>query len=153
MLRLLNAGFWIALAGLAGCVDVNGGAVELKWEIRKQEGTSASCGAMELARVGLVGTPVEGSSGEAFDFEWPCSDLQAATDFVVTPGRYAIQIEARCDGAGKIAVANTPSAIVRDVSNGNVVELNTLLIEKKKIVGDVTGVICQSPAPDAGPSN
>jgi hypothetical protein len=150
MIRLPKAALWFALAGLAGCVDVNGGAVEFKWEIRKEDGTGSSCGGTEVARVRVIGEPTA-DAGEAFDYDWPCSDYKAATDFVIQPGRYAIRIEPVC-ATGLVAVATVPEPIVRDISNGYVAELNTLLIEKRKKAGDNSGVICQPPATSARPS-
>jgi hypothetical protein len=155
MIRLPQAALWFALAGLAGCVDVNGGAVEFKWEIRKDDGTGSSCDGMQVAAVRVIAEPTPDSNGattgELFDDSWPCTDYKAATDFVIEPGRYAIRIEPVCP-AGLEAVATVPQPIVRDVSNGYVVELNTLLIEKRKKAGDTTGLICQPPAMSARPS-
>src|SRR5687767_11211354 len=37
----------------AGCVDVNGGAVELSWDVRDMEGNSSTCEALELETVQL----------------------------------------------------------------------------------------------------
>jgi hypothetical protein len=151
MIRLPKAALWFALAGLAGCVDVNGGAVEFKWEIRKEDGSSSTCGVTKVAEVRVIGEPTAASNGTAFDYDWPCSDYKAATDFVIPPGRYAIRIEPVCP-TGLVAVATVPEPIVRDISNGYVAELNTLLIEKRKKAGDSTGEICQPPAMSARPS-
>jgi len=155
MIRLPKAALWFALAGLAGCVDVNGGAVEFKWEIREEDGTGSSCGVTEVDRVRVLGEPTADSNGtitgEMFDYDWPCSDYKAATEFVIQPGRYAIRIEPVCRGT-LVPVATVPQPIVRDISNGYVAELNTLLIEKRKKAGDNSGVICQPPATSARPS-
>jgi hypothetical protein len=143
MLRYQAAGLWIALVGcLAGCVDVNGGAVEVRWEIRKTDGTKTDCTDARVARVRLVAAPVSGAP--PLTRSWPCTDYQAATAFDLPPGRYALSIESVCRGedAGvSMAVEHVPDPIIRDVTSGNVAELNTLLIEK--VPG--TGVICQTP--------
>jgi hypothetical protein len=155
MIRLPKAALWFALAGLAGCVDVNGGAVEFKWEIRKQDGKQSTCGETQVESVRVTCTPIADSSGaitgELFQHSWPCSDYKAASEFVIQPGRYSIAIDVVCPGT-LVPVATVPQPILRDVSNGYVVELNTLLIEKRKRAGDSTGFICQPPASSARPS-
>jgi hypothetical protein len=109
----------------AGCVDINGGAVEVRWEIRQADGDQTSCGDTKVAEVVLCARPVEG--GPATCRYWPCTEYQGTTAFSIEPGRYALSIAPRC--ATGIPNANVPAPILRDITNGNVTELNTLLIE------------------------
>jgi hypothetical protein len=128
--------------GLVSCVDVNGGAVELRWEIRNSDGAKWDCGEAQVARVRLHAEAIAG--GKSLDRSWACHEYQAATAFELTPGRYALSIEPVCGGedAGPTtAMARVPEPILRDISNGNVAELNTLLIEKLPR----TGAICPNP--------
>jgi hypothetical protein len=126
MIRYRTAGLLLVIGCLSGCVDINGGAVELRWEIRKADGSSISCATAQVARVRLVATPVGG--GDVQTEDWPCNDYEGATAFDVPPGRYAMVIAPLCTSGDPSA--HVPDPIIRDVSNGNVAELNTLLIEK-----------------------
>jgi hypothetical protein len=142
MIRYQAAKFLIALVCLAGCVDVNGGAVELRWEIRKTDGAKTSCADAGVARVRLIAAPTSGAM--PITRSWACNDYQAATAFDLPPGRYALSIEAVCageDAGSSTAQERVPEPILRDISSGTVAELNTLLIEK--LPG--TGVICPTP--------
>ena len=141
MIRYQAAKFLIALVTLAGCVDVNGGAVELRWEIRKTDGTKTTCTDARVAWVRLVAAPTSGTT--PITRSWLCDDYQAATAFDLPPGRYALSIESVCrgDDAGPVANERVPEPIIRDITSGNVAELNTLLIEK--LPG--TGLICPAP--------
>jgi hypothetical protein len=137
MIRYQATAFWLVLGCLAGCVDVNGGAVELRWEIRRSEGEGFSCAQAQVARVRLVAAPIGG--GTAFTQDWSCNDYGGTTAFDIPPGRYALSIAPVCGSdAGAPPAARVPDPITRDITNGNVAELNTLLIEKLPDAG----VIC-----------
>ena len=131
MIRNQVAGFLLVLGCLAACVDINGGAVELRWEIRKTDGRKSDCSETQVSQVRLCATPV-GSTGSAVCDEWTCSDYQGSTGFDIAPGRYALAITPVCSDGSKPS-ASVPEPVVRDISNGNVAELNTLLIVK---IGD-----------------
>jgi hypothetical protein len=141
MIRYQAAKFLIALVCLASCVDVNGGAVELRWEIRKTDGNRTSCADAGVARVRLIAAPLSGAP--PIYRTWNCDDHQAATAFDLPPGRYALSIQSVCSGedAGVQAAERVPEPILRDITSGNVAELNTLLIEK--LPG--SGLICPTP--------
>ena len=128
MIRNQTVGLWLVLGCLAGCVDINGGAVELRWEIRQTDGNKTDCSDTLVAEVQLCATPVD-SVGSGYCEQWTCSDYQGSTGFSIVPGRYALAIKPVC-ADGSTALASVPDAIVRDISNGNVAELNTLVIVK-----------------------
>jgi hypothetical protein len=138
MIRYQAAGFSLALVCLAGCVDVNGGAVELRWEIRNPSGQKQTCTDAKLPTVQLCAIPLAG--GTTLCRTWPCSDYQGTTDFNIPAGRYALAFQPSCANAGTPS-AEWPAPITRDISNGNVAELNTLLIEKLPNIGS----ICSTP--------
>src|SRR4051812_27662501 len=97
MIRYQAAKILIALVcGLAGCVDVNGGAVELRWEIRKTDGTKTSCADARVPQVRLVAAPTSGVP--PIYRTWDCDAYQAATAFDLPPDRYALSIESVCPG-------------------------------------------------------
>jgi hypothetical protein len=127
----------VIAAGCSACVDINGGAVELRWEIRKADGAKTDCTDTQLARVQLCATPDDG--GAPYCEDWACVDYQGSTDFAIRPGRYSLAIQPLCAG-GETPSASVPAPILRDITNGYVATLNTLLIVK---VG--TGFICPTP--------
>ena len=135
MIRHLTAGILGALVTLTGCVDINGGAVELRWEIRKMDGARSSCSSERVESVTLCATGSDAGATECYP-SFRCSDSGGSTEFVIPPGRYSLAIELGCVGGGD-ALAILPDPIVRDISNGNVAELNTLLIVKNS-----TSFIC-----------
>ena len=127
MIRSQTRGLLVLLGCLAGCVDINGGAVELRWEIGQVDGSKTTCGETQVARVRLCATPEDG--GAALCNDWLCSDYQGATAFDIPSGRYALSIAPLCTD-GSTPSAAVPAPIVRDISNGDVAQLNTLLIVK-----------------------
>ena len=131
---------------LAGCVPVDGGAVELSWTVRTSNGepirASSGCtrtlgedgvddvlGEISLCAractvildgqcVGDVTCPVR---------SWPCERLKGATRFEITAGRKELWIEVSCPD-GSPANAVVPEPIVRDIADGEVTQLNAVLI-------------------------
>ena len=118
------------LAGSAACVDVNGGAVELSWSIRTESGASSNCGKANIARVELCGrdlaTPAVTDC--ALRHSWACGDQHGTTAFDISPGRYELSIALICPKSDDVTMATVPAPIVRDISEGDVAQLNALLI-------------------------
>jgi hypothetical protein len=117
---------------LAGCVDVNGGAVELSWAIRTRDGIVSGCGPQDanLATVSLCARtvttasekcPIEGAT-------WDCEARHGTTRFNVQEGEKELWIEVTCPD-GSPANVTVPSPIVRDVAFGEVTQLDALLIQ------------------------
>jgi hypothetical protein len=122
--------------GLIGCVDIDGGALELSWSIRDFDGAARSCGDVDFDEVRLcwesVGDSVVTQECALRDATrhavFPCLDAHGVTRFVVDPGPTAIWIEPLC-GDGAVATDYVvPAAIVRDVSRGEIAILNALLV-------------------------
>lgn len=120
-----------------GCVDVNGGAVEVSWTIQRSDGTVVACGAAGVKEMRLRATPVAG--GEAVTRTWDCGAGYGASAFDLAVGSTSFVLEPQCLAAGETFVGQVPAPIVRNVTEGQVVSLNALLV-----VGDADGKVCQN---------
>jgi hypothetical protein len=124
---------------LASCVPVDGGAVELAWDVRsrgpygcvrEEDGTvvdrigdvalcvRACAVVMDGVCVGDTMCPVR---------SWPCEGLRGTTGFEIAAGRKELWIEVLCPD-GSLANVVVPEPIVRDIADGEVTQLNALLI-------------------------
>lgn len=119
-----------------GCVDVNGGAVELSWKLRAitgSEQTFLSC------NVGLPGTgrvtdirldwDVDGVPGFR---QWPCETDHGVTGFELPEGRAVLRVRPVCGDAPDAPETYTaPAPEQRIVIAGNTVSLGgvELLLE------------------------
>lgn len=108
-----------------GCVDVNGGAVELGWIIRRSDGEGLSCSQAGIAAVRLEA--VSQSSDRSIYQSWACAAKRGTTLFDIPEGRYALSITPTCAGK-EPAFAQVPPPVVRDIVMGEVAQLNVLLI-------------------------
>ncbi len=121
-----------ALLAPAGCVDINGGAVEVAWAVFTRDGRAISdcaCADPSIAyvRLNLV--------SEAAAAAQPCTGLDAcrfgcnrkigATPFMIQPGRYLMSLVAvGADGADLAdGVVESPAPQSRDVVFGQPTEL------------------------------
>jgi hypothetical protein len=121
----------------AGCVAVNGGAVELAWTVRRLDASPADCVTQGIVSVSLCvqgcasaspGTVCADEGAPQCPYKvFDCTRLRGATDFAVAPGRKKLWITATCAN-GAAAEVTVPEPVLRDVSNGDVTELNALLI-------------------------
>jgi hypothetical protein len=150
------AGMVLTLSGcwISACIDIQGGAAEVSWSLRSQEGESIeTCQEVAIRDVRLCWEPLaDGSvlgaggpcrSGRRRNF--PCGESSGITAFDLDPGATAFWIEPVCDdgepaGAGTYQV---PPPIVRNVEDGQIVSLNSLLL----VVSPPGG---ESPCPPAG---
>jgi hypothetical protein len=138
------AALLVAVAAVenVGCVNVSGGAAELSWSLRDSEGLSLggviteSCTEANIGEVRLCWQLlVDGGSelpqcrpGNFRDFA--CEDGSGVTGFTIPPGRASLFVQPICD-SGEPAVVGSfdvPPPIVRQVEEGQVVTLNSLLI-------------------------
>jgi hypothetical protein len=119
---------------------VDGGAVELAWSVRDSSGRSASCSRTStsfqdaLGRVGLCARActvlVDGEcvGEETCPIEtWDCDRGRGTTRFEVTAGRKRLWIAVTCPD-GTPADVLLPEPIVRDIADGEVTQLNAILI-------------------------
>lgn len=123
----------------AGCVEIDGGAVELSWSLRTFGGAAVeSCGEAAIQDIRLCWEPLEDGAtttegavcraGQRRRFS--CSDSSGVTGFVLDPGRTAFWIEPVCDD-GEAADPGTyavPPPIVRTVQEGKIISLTSLLL-------------------------
>jgi hypothetical protein len=121
----------------SGCVAVNGGALELAWFVRTDLGDQADCGKDNLATVAVYAQPCDDTGGggcagadappapvQTFD----CDRGRGSTDFSIAPGRVMIWIAAKCANGDDAPGVTVPEPVLRDVTKGDVTELNALLI-------------------------
>ncbi len=129
-----------------GCVDVNGGAVELSWAVVKSEGgelTSCQTEDWTLSKVKLRARLLHCDAGEnqchscLLPDPWACDVVHGSTLFEFQPGDWELSIAVAQDPAtGQTASPiRVPDPIVRHVVNGEVTELQGLLI----VVGSSDG--------------
>jgi hypothetical protein len=157
--------FWflwvMAAAGAAGCVDVDGGAIEASWVLRTFDGRGISgcgCASPEIARVRFVAQRIETDGALGDDVcagqsgcEFPCHSQRGATPFFVPAGRYAISV-APLDAQGAALVmpqgggaVRVPAPILRAVVFGRPTQLDAVAIESGCAVacnGDQGNKVC-----------
>lgn len=143
VLRLVLAAVWTLLA--SSCIEVDGGAVEVSWILRTDDGFAidgCDCADPKIDRVRfeVVAIDADGvAQADACagrgDCVFSCGRGTGATDFDIPPGRYGITIvpldadgqDLRTPGASEKRV-RTPERILRDVVNGQVTQLDALAI-------------------------
>lgn len=150
------AGLVLTLTGcwISACIEIQGGAAEFSWSLRSQDGESIeTCREVAIQDVRLCWEPLADGSmlaaGATCRSEqrrnFPCGESSGITAFNLQPGPTAFWIEPICDG-GEAAGAGTyqvPPPIVRNVEDGQIVSLNSLLLIVHPPGGD-------SPCPPAG---
>ena len=152
------AAFCLTLSGcwISACIEIDGGAAEVSWSLRSQEGESVdSCRGALIHDVRLCWEAVDegsvlGSGGPCRSQHrrsFPCEESSGITAFNLEPGQTAFWIEPICDD-GAPADAGTyqvPPPIVRNVEDGQIVSLNSLLLVVVTQTGDgcpPTGCTC-----------
>jgi hypothetical protein len=124
-------------AGWTGCVEINGGAVEVPWTVFAADGRGAindcSCADPAIAYVRLRLTAPDGSdpcaTTDACRFE--CHRKTGATPFMIAAGTYLMSIEPEgADGAPlSPALVSVPAPMTRQVVRGAPTELDAFDIE------------------------
>src|SRR5262249_2279527 len=91
----------LALAAACGCVSVDGGAVELAWQVRTSDAKPSDCGRQNLDRVWLCLQACDDADGlcpgqtPVCPFaSFPCESLRGSTSFDIAPGRKKLWITA-----------------------------------------------------------
>lgn len=135
-----------------GCVDVDGGAVELSWKLRARAGSTSTflnCTialsptnqVVEVAKIQLD-WEVEGQTGSR---SWPCDDDHGATKFELPEGRALLRVRPICanDVPAHPNTYTAPAPEQRNVIAGNTVSLGgvELLLEVSSC--DLHLCICQ----------
>jgi hypothetical protein len=151
----LVGGFLLAFAS-PGCIEIDGGAVELSWSLRSFDGDAVDgCGMADIQEVRLCWEHLPdgsvsvggGSCRSGARRTFPCSEYSGITGFQLDPGATAFWIEPVCDD-GEPADAETyqvPPPIVRNVEEGKIVSLNSLLLVVSPPGGECppAGCTCQ----------
>lgn len=116
---------------LSHCVEIDGGASELSWELRTFDGERVSCAEAKISEMRLCWTALDDESTGCRQFRtFTCEDLTGVTLFEIDPGPTKLRLEPICTD-GQAASSSTyqgPPEIVRSVRDGEVVTLGALLI-------------------------
>lgn len=133
------------LTGTAGCVEINGGAVEVFWSIFTKDGraiTDCSCaeaaGAtgeagvpLAYVRLNLVSYPDPGSepcAGQA-SCRFSCNRKVGATPFMIPPGQYLMSLVAVSADFVDLPSVGSPAPQSRPVVRGQPTELEAFMLE------------------------
>ena len=122
-----------ATAGAAGCVRIDGGAVEVPWTLFAPDGRAindCSCTAPALAEIEVVVVPAAGGAdvcaGQS-SCRFACSRKIEATPFFIPAGDYNISLQALgADGAA--LPFTTPAPVRRPVVKGQLSEIDAIEI-------------------------
>jgi hypothetical protein len=127
----------------AGCVSIDGGAVEISWVVRTADGRAINdcgCTCPSIAKMRLKLAPVAGGTDPCANrdvCEFSCSRQSGATPFDIPPGTYSISLvpigaegEVLPDGDGLScsAKSNVPPTL-RVVDRGRVTQIDAILIQ------------------------
>lgn len=137
--RIALVGLTLAGSVSPGCIEINGGAAELSWALRSVDGASVeTCGEVRIADVRLCWQAVEEGSASAVGGEcasgqrrdFPCGESSGITGFDLPSGETAFWIEPVCQDGGPAGAGTyqVPPPIVRNVEEGEIVSLSSLLL-------------------------
>ena len=135
----------MGLAGImSGCVDIDGGAVELSWSIRTAGGQPSDCELRNpdtpdveevwicwAAQGQTTDACFTGDGAEPARFAaFPCQDEHGVTGFEIESGPTLIWVQPVCSAQRlpPLDRVEVPPPILRDMVEGQVAALNALLI-------------------------
>jgi hypothetical protein len=147
----LAAVLFAAASLLAGCIAVDGGAIEARWELRKgpktypkEQGQTTSCTDAGLSKIRFVLSPVaSGCSALGSGTDDPCAqddrclfDCEphplGTTAFVIPIGTYCMVLRGVDASTGALLTEAdgiiSPDPVVRDVRLGELTDLSVNLI-------------------------
>ncbi len=123
--------------------------MELSWTVRTSKGQPARCDRSDEGLNEVLGDvalcvrpctvivdgqcigdvpPTQDCGGRGVRVRsWPCDRLRGATRFEITAGRKELWIEVTC-ASGMPANVVVPESVVRDIADGEVTQLNAVLI-------------------------
>ncbi len=143
----------VAAALGTGCVEIDGGAVELSWSLRTFGGSAVeSCTEAAIQDIRLCWEPLadgatttEGAvcrAGQRRRFS--CSESSGVTGFDLDPGATAFWIEPVCDDgdAADPGTYEVPPPIVRTVQEGKIISLTSLLLVVSPLTGGCPAAGC-----------
>lgn len=152
--------FVSAFVSLGGCVDINGGAVELSWSFQTFQGGSINdeCEDTQVESVRLCWRPRDGTNDcttPGFFADFSCNEFRGITAFTIGAGEQLLEIAPICTGATEPPDRqqyDVPAPILRDVVWGEVVTLDSLLIVIDEIDEESTDQSCACCDPVAMPA-
>jgi hypothetical protein len=118
---------------VTGCVDISGGAVEARWDLRDVSGVRIDCQKATISTMRFALTPKSGTDPCAMEARcaFSCERGVGTTPFVIPEGEYAMAVEA-VDGAGRVLGVRdgvtAPAPVVRQVVMGRLTDLSVNLI-------------------------
>jgi len=132
----------VSAASAGGCVAVDGGAVEVGWDLRfpdghrtDDNGDPISCERARLGAMALALTPSDGATDPCAGVghcRFSCSAQGiGTTDFVIPPGEYAMVLQVLDPTGIALGVGDgivSPGSMVRDVALGEITSLSVQLI-------------------------
>ncbi|GAB4557994.1 MAG: hypothetical protein Tsb0020_02610 [Haliangiales bacterium] len=114
-----------------GCVEIDGGAVELSWALRNFEGNRIRlCDDARVRWIQLAWRSAEDDgTGADGTLRFECVENRGVTNFVVPPGPQLLWIEPVCSGGDTpTGPFQVPAPIRREIIAGTVVTLDALLV-------------------------
>ena len=137
----------VALGGL-GCVDINGGAVEVAWGLFAKDGRAindCTCAvpltpaesetSIAYVRLNLVSdsAPADQPCAGTNNCRFACNRKIGATPFMIPPGRYLMSLVAVDADGGDFPVGSvdTPPAELRSVVRGQPTELDAFMLQAR----------------------
>ncbi len=136
--------------GVHGCVDVNGGAVELSWKLRPRssslEDKFVDCDSMQPGTGVIERMRLDWSVGDVHGIDtWPCSDSHGVTGFELPEGRALLSVTPVCR-SGLLAAPGAyiaPAAEQRTVNLGDTVSLGAVELVLQVTDCGVSHCICE----------
>ena len=127
--------FLVAVALLiSGCVDVAGGAVEARWDLRDATANRIDCAQAAVAQMRFALMPADGGI-DPCDVEprctFACDRGGGTTPFIIPEGQYSMvlrPLDSSGQALGPGQGITTPAPIVRSVYSGRLTDLNVNLI-------------------------
>jgi hypothetical protein len=133
-----------------GCGELDGGAVEVSWRLVRSDTaeTINDCGVARIDEIELWWeVAVEGADVRHAD-RFSCDGDRGVSRFDVPVGDVALWLRPACENDVEPAEGSfvTPPPIVRNITEGEVITLDTQLIEVR-VTGctDLTPCICEAP--------
>jgi hypothetical protein len=109
-----------------GCVEASGGAVEVSWSLRDISGATTTCDDARVEEMHLYWQV----DNRTRDDVWSCTDGRGVTGFDLEPGSVSLWLEPECANGPALAGSyRAPPVIVRTITEGDVITLETQLIE------------------------
>ncbi len=126
----------LALAAPA-CIEVSGGAVEARWDLRaEKDGNRIDCATAKLSAMrfvlrALVGGDEPCSPAQGDRCLFACDREVGTTGFFIPEGDYSVMLRAVSETGQELGPADgvvTPSPVVRQVRVGQLVDLGVNLV-------------------------